>query len=640
MMPSAIYAQADMATQFGARTSVELISLSPDGSQVVYLQPSGGQGSVAYVASAAGGIPIAVTRGDGAPWRLRWCDWASNTRLVCQAFGLIETSDGVLPFARLFAVDTDGTQVKELGKKSTRALGRTQFDGDIVGWSAKDDGQILMSRAYVPEITIGTHLGKSEEGLGVDVVDTRTLRSSKLERPRSNASSYVADSAGVVRLMQTDEQNAQGILSGKSTYYFRAPQSREWAKLTNLDDSGAVLRPAKVDISKNIAFAFGSKSGRDAVYTVSLDQFQNTTILLANDKVDIANLLTLGRSGRVIGAEFITDKRETVIFDDSYRALAAKLGKALPRLPLVQFVGASRDENMLLIFAGSDIDPGRYYVLDKAKMGLTEIALSRPELENKPLSAVKPITYNAADGTTIPGYLTLPPGSNGKGLPAIVMPHGGPSARDEWGFDWMAQYFAAQGYAVLQPNFRGSSGYGDDFYVNNGFKSWRTSVGDVNDAGHWLISQGIADPKKLAVVGWSYGGYAALQSAALDAELFKARVAIAPVTDLKMLIAQYRDFTNRDIVAKFVGAGEHIESGSPLQQVSKQRAPVLMFSGDKDLNVDIGHARAMDAALHKLGKSSELVTYPELDHQINDSRARADMLRRASAFLKTQLGIE
>ncbi|MEI9851159.1 MAG: alpha/beta fold hydrolase [Sphingomonas sp.] len=123
------------------------------------------------------------------------------------------------------------------------------------------------------------------------------------------------------------------------------------------------------------------------------------------------------------------------------------------------------------------------------------------------------------------------------------MPHGGPGARDEWGFDWLAQFFAARGYAVLQPNFRGSAGYGEDWFLENGFKSWRTAIGDVNDGGRWLVGQGIAAPAKLAIVGWSYGGYAALQSAVLDPELFKAIVAIAPVTDLGALKEESRWFT-------------------------------------------------------------------------------------------------
>src|SRR6185436_15935099 len=239
---------------------------------------------------------------------------------------------------------------------------------------------------------------------------------------------------------------------------------------------------------------------------------------------------------------------------------------------LIQFVDSNLDETKLLIQAGSDTDPGRYYVYDKQAKNLAEIMLSRPDLEGMTLAPVKPVTYRAADGTQVPAYLTLPPGSGGKNIPAIVIPHGGPSARDEWGFDWFAQFFAVRGYAVLQPNYRGSSGYGDSWYQRNGFRSWRTAIGDVNDAGRWLVSQGIADPSKLAIVGWSYGGYAALQSNVLDPDLFKAVVAVAPVTDLSLLKEDSSGWSNYRITRDFIGSGPHISEGSPAQNAGKFQA--------------------------------------------------------------------
>jgi dipeptidyl aminopeptidase/acylaminoacyl peptidase len=152
-----------------------------------------------------------------------------------------------------------------------------------------------------------------------------------------------------------------------------------------------------------------------------------------------------------------------------------------------------------------------------------------------------------------------------------------------------------------------------------------------------LVKDGIADPAKLAVVGWSYGGYAALQSNVLDPDLFKAIVAIAPVTNLKALVGKAGNFTNARIVSDFIGTGPHLVEGSPAQQAMKMKAPVLMFSGDQDLNVDISQSKMMEAALKSAGKPVELVTYPGLDHQIYDSVARADMLRRSDAFLKRVL---
>ncbi len=319
--------------------------------------------------------------------------------------------------------------------------------------------------------------------------------------------------------------------------------------------------------------------------------------------------------------------------------MAERLHRALPNLPLIHFADASEDEQRLLIWAGSDTDPGRYYTYDKATRQLNEIMLARPQLENVALAPVRAVTYRAADGTQIPAYLTLPTGSTGRGLPAIVMPHGGPSARDEWGFDWLAQYFANRGYAVLQPNFRGSAGYGEAWFQRNGFVSWRTAVGDINDAGRWLAAEGIADPAKLAIVGWSYGGYAALQSNVVDPNLFKGVVAIAPVTDLDMARNEWRGFSNAANVRDFFGTGPHIREGSPLQNVSAIRAPVLMFHGDLDRNVGIAQARAMDERLRGAGRRSELVTYRGLDHQIDDGQARSDMLRRTDTFLREVLGI-
>jgi dipeptidyl aminopeptidase/acylaminoacyl peptidase len=362
-------------------------------------------------------------------------------------------------------------------------------------------------------------------------------------------------------------------------------------------------------------------------------------LVLANEKVDIANALTMGRTGRVIGAEIVTDKRYSVIFDPEYKLLSERLSRALPGKPLVRFAGASRDENQLLLFTASDVDPGTYYVFDKLTKHMNQIILARPELEKASLATVKPIAYPATDGTMIPGYLTLPPGSAGKALPTIIMPHGGPASRDEWGFDWIAQYFASQGFAVLQPNFRGSAGYGDSWYVDNGFKSWRTAIQDVNDAAKWAIAQGTADKSKLAIFGWSYGGYAALQSNVLDPNLFKAVVAVAPVTDLASLKEDAREFTNFALVSDFVGSGEHIVAGSPRRQAALFKAPVLMFSGDIDLNVNISQAKAMNAALKEKGKASELVIYPGLDHSLVDSRIRAEMLQKSSDFLKKALAL-
>ncbi len=196
------------------------------------------------------------------------------------------------------------------------------------------------------------------------------------------------------------------------------------------------------------------------------------------------------------------------------------------------------------------------------------------------------------------------------------MPHGGPAARDEWGFDWLSQYFVARGFAVLQPNYRGSAGYGSQWFEKNGYQSWETAIGDVNSAGHWLLDQGIAAQGKIAIFGWSYGGYAALQSPVLDPDLFKAIVAVAPVADLERLKTDERDSASRLLRENQIGSGPHIEAGSPARHAAAFKAPVLLFHGDTDTNVNVGHSRLMEDRLKGAGKP---VTYVEFKGSITSS---------------------
>ena len=424
-------------------------------------------------------------------------------------------------------------------------------------------------------------------------------------------------------------------------YLYRAKNSDSWRDLgtyNSLTQEG--FNPYIVDPVEDVVYGLQEESGRLAIFKRSLDGTNRETRVFARPDVDVDQLLMLGRKHRVIGAAFATDKRQSVYFDPAMEKLAASLSKALPGAPLVNFEGASDDEQRLLVWAGSDTDPGRYYLLDRTTKQMRPLLLSRPELEGYKLAAVKSVQVKAADGTLIPAYLTLPPGSTGKGLPALVMPHGGPSARDEWGFDWLAQYFASKGYAVLQPNFRGSAGYGDQWFEDNGFQSWKSAIGDVTDSGRWLVAQGIADPAKLAIFGWSYGGYAALQSGVVAPDLFKAIVAVAPVTDLEELKKQYLRTGAQREIRDIVGSGPHVREGSPAQNAAAIKAPVMLFHGELDANVRVVESKLMADKLQGAGKRVELTLYPKLDHQLDDSAARADMLGKSDAFLRSSLGIK
>ncbi|MCW2411767.1 alpha/beta hydrolase family protein [Sphingobium sp. B8D3A] len=633
------------AATFGARPSVQHASLSPDGALLATIEPIGARGTQVRILDLTreDSRPVGILQASGSPERLSWCRWSGTRRLLCSIYGVFPLNDGQLSYAsRLIAIDADGKRMQSLRLPGTKgnALGYRLFGGSVLDWNPGQDGHVLLLREFVPESTTGTRLAQVADGLGVDQVDTISMRTvSAIERPRPANTEFISDGQGHIRIRGIDpNRTSEGYASGITRYQHSGADGSNWRLLGDFDSrTGEGFNPYYVDPALNLAYGLRKLDGRYAAYSVSLDGQASEKLLLARPDVDVEGFVTIGRNSRVIGISYTTDKTEVEYIDPELKRLSKALSRGLPNLPLIHFQDSSQDERKLLLWAGSDVDPGRYYLLDREARGLTELAFSRAGTQNLSLATVRHITFDAADGTKIPAYLTLPPGSDGKGLPAIVMPHGGPSARDSWGFDWMVQFWANQGYAVLQPNFRGSSGYGDTWFQTNGFKSWNVAIGDVVDAGRWLIREGIADPRKLVVSGWSYGGYAALQSAAVEPDLFRAVIAIAPVTDLERLKGEWSGWSNYYLQKDFIGSGPHIEQGSPARQAGRIKAPVLMFHGTFDRNVNVGQSRLMSDRLRQAGKDGTLVVYEQLDHYLDDSEARKDMLVQSANFLQKAL---
>ncbi len=419
----------------------------------------------------------------------------------------------------------------------------------------------------------------------------------------------------------------------------RPKGSKSWQDLgmTSFGDDSR-LEYHGFDQQGDAVYLTRSLEGRAAMYRQPLAAGAAPELVFAHPVVDVGGIWRIGKHDRPVAVSYTVDALELSFFDEALKKRAAALSKALPGSPPVAILDESWDDRYNLIFAGGDIDPGRYFRFDTQGRELTELLPVRPQVAEYAVAPQKAVRFPAADGTEIPGYLTLPPGkADARGLPAIVMPHGGPSSRDTLGFDWLAQFFAQAGYAVLQPNFRGSAGYGEAWYANNGFRSWEIAIGDVNAGARWLAAQGIADKARMAIFGWSYGGYAALQANVLDPGLYKAVVAVAPVTDLAMMKSDARFYDNATLVNSFIGDGPHVEAGSPAKQAATIAAPVLIFHGDRDLNVDVKQAKAMAQALARAGKKHELVIYPGLAHSLEDSAARIDMLTKSAAWLEAAL---
>lgn len=646
-MTAATGAHGPDAAAFGARESVEQVSLSPDGKKIAVVAPYGPRGSYVYVVNVEGDpARKSVITSSGSPDRLQYCRWSSNTRLVCGLYLIAYDGDSFTSFTRLISINSDGTELKVLTARADENATQIVYrGGDVIDWKVDgEEGKVLMTKQWVRAFTTGSNIGEEREGFGVELVDTRTLSRRTVEQPKGDAVDYVSDGHGNVRLMALKPRDSSGYFRNQTKYFYRKKDSKQWLPLVTetftAEGLGIGFRPLAVDRDLDVAYGFDAHEGHTALFKMALDGSMKRELVFARPDTDVDDLVKIGRQRRVVGAGFATDRRQTEMFDPALQRFLRGMAKAVPDKPLISIVDASADEQSLLLWAGSGSDPGSFYLYTRTDKHLTELLSVRSELAERQRATVKPISYPAADGTMVPGYLTLPPGSDGKNLPAIVMPHGGPAARDEWTFDWLPQFFAARGFAVLQPNYRGSSGYGDGWYQQNGFKSWRVAIGDVNDGGRWLEKQGIAAPGKLAIFGWSYGGYAALQSPVLDPALFKAIVAVAPVTDLDMLRAESERYVNYAIVDKFIGKGPHVAEGSPARHAAAITAPVLLFHGDQDQNVGVRESRVMAAKLKSAGRSVRYVEYKGLDHYLEDSSVRAELLDTSDSFLRAALGVK
>jgi dipeptidyl aminopeptidase/acylaminoacyl peptidase len=628
----------DVAAAFGARASVIDISLSPSGTKVAYVSPGANSTELVNVVDLArgDGQPRAVTYHEDPASEITSCDWATEEFLVCQVSGVATTAGLLVGFTRMVSVAVDGSGIQLItADNSSRAMGLQQWGGDILALDVEDEeNRILMTRQFLDEFSTGTRLASDEAGLGVETVDITNGRRREVEGADPDNAAFVADESGRVRLKVRRPRDSRGVLSGETEYFYRPLDSKRWVRLTR---SLPNFRPVAVDSALNVAYGFETVNGYDALFAVALDGSDERRQVLARDDVDIDELIRIGRQRRVVGASYATEKRASEYLDEDLANLARGLQAALPGRPLVGFAGASVDEKRLIVAASSDVDPGMLYLLDRNTNELSELLPLRQSLAGRRMAPMRPVVFPAADGTGIPGYLTMPLGAEGP-VKAVVLPHGGPGSRDEWGFDWLVQFFAARGFAVLQPNFRGSAGYGEAWFGRNGFQAWETAVGDVNDAGRWLVSEGIADPARLVIAGWSYGGYAALQSQVLDPTLYRAVVAIAPVTDLNSMKEQARASTNFNIVSRFVGSGPHVRAGSPAQNAERFQAPVLLFHGTRDINVDYDQSRLMAARLKDDGREVRLITYEDRDHSLDDTAARTNMLSEIDGFFNAAIG--
>jgi dipeptidyl aminopeptidase/acylaminoacyl peptidase len=391
--------------------------------------------------------------------------------------------------------------------------------------------------------------------------------------------------------------------------------------------------PVGFGLDPNRLFVIKPHEGRLALWAEDLGAERKSELVFAHPEVDVGEALFLGKFRRMAAIAYHTDMPHLHFFDEEIERISEAISAVYPER-VVYVLDESWDRHHYVVHIGSDRDPGAFYLFDAEKRKLVRIAYQYPALRERRLAPMKSIHYVARDGAKIPAYLTLPQDAPQTGLPAVILPHGGPTARDYWGFDWITQFLVAKGYAVLQSNYRGSAGYGEAWEGDGAFRGWRVAIDDITDGAKHLIESGLADPRRICIAGWSYGGYAALLSAAEEPDLYRCAVSIAPVSDPWLWVEDMRGFLQADAVREFVSTdSEVIRRGSPLKRAREIRAPVLLFHGDEDINVSVDHSRKMAKALRRAESPVEYIEYEEADHQIPRNEYRIDMLGRIGAFL-------
>lgn len=416
-------------------------------------------------------------------------------------------------------------------------------------------------------------------------------------------------------------------------------------RFDDIDDAPPDFVFAGNSENPDIIYVLGRPDGSDrvGVYRYSLANYEYLERVGDHPSADIVGTMRLGREGRYAGFWAWSDRLH-VEYDEprlasAYEAARAQIDERLDVVPLA--VSGER----LAVLATGPQEPGAYYIVDIGTGESLPLTSMHPDLSGMPLAEVEVLRYPARDGLTLQAYYTRPVAPDAGPPPIILMPHGGPVARDVYGFDPMAQYFASLGYAVLQPNFRGSTGFGRAF-VEAGYDEWGEAMqDDLTDSLRWAVDQGLADPDRVCIVGWSYGGYAALMGALETPDQYVCSIAGAPVSDLVAQISHWdsryegSDYL-RDYVRQLYGDPEtdrdRLLSNSPINLVQDLQVPVLLQHGDRDAKVPVEHSRALSAAAREAGASLVYEEYEGEGHSFEDEN-RLLMMRRSAAFLAEHL---
>lgn len=538
--------------------------------------------------------------------------WSGNERIV-----YLQDRGGDENY-RLYTVSTDGAESRELTPfENTRVT--------IIDSLEEQDDFILIG------------MNRRDQRLfDVYRLNLETGELTLLEENPGDIAGWMTDHDGKLRVaVRSDGVNTSLLYRDKEDEPFRNILTTDFRE--SVSPLFFTFDNTKLYVASNL--------GRDksAIFVFNPRTVEHEELLFEHPDVDVSSLFRSRKRKVITGTGFTTDRFRYHFFDEERAALQNELEERLPGDEVV-VASMSRDETKVLVYAGSDRTRGTYFFFDRETKDFRKLAELAPWLAKERMAPMTPVSYVSRDGLTIHGYLTLPPGKEPKNLPVVIHPHGGPWVRDGWGFDPQVQFLASRGLAVLQMNFRGSTGYGRAFW-EAGFKEWgRSMQDDVTDGVLWLVEQGIADPKRVGIYGASYGGYAVLAGLAFTPDLYACGVDYVGVSNIFTLLETIPPYweLGRQMLYEKIGHPEKdkelLKAASPVFHADRITAPLFVAQGANDPRVKKAESDQIVEALRSRGIEVEYMVKENEGHGFRNEENRFDFYRAMERFLATHLG--